>query len=109
MIKPTLSQDQLLAQMRSIIAQMDTTQSSPVTPTSQQGDFSSMLTKSIGEVNKLQTQSATMAEAFQRGDNSVNVSDLMVAMQKSSLSFQAMVQVRNKMVSAYQEIMNMQI
>jgi flagellar hook-basal body complex protein FliE len=43
------------------------------------------------------------------GDPNVQVSEVMVAMQKSNVSFQAMLQVRNKLVSAYQEIMNMQV
>ncbi|MES2934461.1 MAG: flagellar hook-basal body complex protein FliE, partial [Pseudomonadota bacterium] len=42
-------------------------------------------------------------------DDSVNLSDVMISMQKASISFQATVQVRNKLVSAYQEMMNMQV
>ena len=43
------------------------------------------------------------------GDDSVSLSDVMIAMQKASINFQATVQVRNKLVSAYHEIMNMQV
>ena len=50
-----------------------------------------------------------MAAAFEMGDPNVDLADTMLALQKSSLSFQALSQVRNKLVSAYQEIMNMQV
>jgi len=47
--------------------------------------------------------------AFQSGSPDANLQDVMVSLQKASLSFQTMVQVRNKLVTAYQEIMNMQV
>ena len=50
-----------------------------------------------------------MATAFEAGSPDVNLPEMMVAMQKASLSFQAMTQVRNKLLSAYQEVMNMQV
>ena len=43
------------------------------------------------------------------GDESVNLADTMVAMQKASLSFESVVQVRNKVLSAYQEVMSMSV
>jgi flagellar hook-basal body complex protein FliE len=43
------------------------------------------------------------------GDDSVSLSDTMIAMQKASINFQATIQVRNKLVSSYHEIMNMQV
>jgi flagellar hook-basal body complex protein FliE len=50
-----------------------------------------------------------MAEQFQLGTSNVSLEDTMVALQKANISFQAMVQVRNKVVAAYNDIMNMQI
>ena len=50
-----------------------------------------------------------MAAALERGDKSVALPEVMIALQKASLSFQAMTEVRNRLVSAYQEIMNMPI
>jgi flagellar hook-basal body complex protein FliE len=50
-----------------------------------------------------------MGQKFASGDDSVSLSDTMIAMQKASITFQATVQVRNKLVSAYHDIMNMQV
>ena len=58
-------------------------------------------------MNQTQLQSQSLAERFALGDKSVSLSDTMIAMQKSSIALQHTVQVRNKLVAAYQEIMNM--
>jgi flagellar hook-basal body complex protein FliE len=49
-----------------------------------------------------------MTEAYDRGEN-VPLTDVVLAMQKSSLSFEATMQVRNKVLRAYEEIMNMPV
>lgn len=72
-------------------------------------DFSSMLRQSIDKVNDMQQTSSAMAQAFEMGDPSVSLSDAMISMQKASIAFQAMVQVRNKVISAYQEVMSMPV
>lgn len=70
-------------------------------------NFGAMLKDSINQVNSTQKAAAGMSTAFEAGDPSVNLSEVMVAIQKASVSFQAMTQVRNNLVSAYKEIMNM--
>ena len=72
-------------------------------------DFSSLLKSSVQAVNATQQQAQTTANAWERGDSEVSLTQVMVSLQKASLSFQTMVQVRNKLVGAYQEIMNMQV
>ena len=72
-------------------------------------DFQSALKSTLDQVNQTQLQSQKLAERFALGDSSVSLSDTMIAMQKSSLVLQQTVQVRNKLVSAYQEIMNMAV
>lgn len=72
-------------------------------------DFAQALKASLDQVNGMQKNSQQLSERFALGDNSVNLSDMMIAMQKSSIALQATVQVRNKLVSAYQDIMNMQV
>jgi flagellar hook-basal body complex protein FliE len=72
-------------------------------------DFADALKNSIGEVSDAQAKAGAMGKAFQMGDDSVSLSDVMIAMQKASIGFQASIQVRNKLVSAYHEIMNMQV
>lgn len=71
--------------------------------------FSDALKQSLDQVNQLQLESKQMGRNFAMGDDSVSLSDVMIAGQKANISFQATVQVRNKLVSAYSEIMNMQI
>lgn len=72
-------------------------------------DFSAALKGALDQVNQLQNNSKEMGKKFVMGDDSVSLSDVMIAGQKSNISFQATVQVRNKLVSAYSEIMNMQV
>lgn len=74
-----------------------------------QADFSSALQGALRSVSEKQMSADAMAEKFQLGDPSVGLEETMLAMQSASLSFQAVVQVRNKMVQAYQDIMNMQV
>lgn len=71
--------------------------------------FSDALKASLQNVSNAQIQADDMGKKFAAGDDSVSLSDTMIAMQKASISFQATVQVRNKLVSAYHDIMNMQV
>lgn len=73
------------------------------------GDFATVLKASLDQVSQMQTDSQAKQAAFETGDPNANLQDVMVSLQKASLSFQTMVQVRNKLVSAYQEVMNMQV
>ena len=68
-----------------------------------------MLTESINKANDAQHAAGDLKEAFTRGDEGVELPQVMVALQEASISFQAMTQVRNKLLSAYQDIMNMPV
>jgi flagellar hook-basal body complex protein FliE len=57
----------------------------------------------------MQKSSEQLGKNFAMGDDSVSLSDVMIAGQKANIAFQATVQVRNKLVSAYQDMMNMQV
>ena len=72
-------------------------------------DFSAALKASLDQVNQSQSRAETVGKNFALGDDSVSLSDVMIAGQKANISFQATIQVRNKLVSAYQDIMNMQV
>lgn len=72
-------------------------------------DFADALKNSISQVSDAQLKAGEMGKAFSMGDDKVSLSDVMINMQKASIGFQATVQVRNKLVSAYHEIMNMQV
>jgi flagellar hook-basal body complex protein FliE len=73
------------------------------------GDFAELLKASLEGVNEAQASAEEMAAAFERGDPAIGLPEVMIAIQKASLSFQAMTEVRNRLVSAYQEVMNMPI
>jgi flagellar hook-basal body complex protein FliE len=104
----TINADTLLTQMRAMAAQAQG-QTTATTGAAGQSDFSDILKQSVDKVNDTQMSANKLADAFQAGDPNVQVSEVMVALQKSNVSFQAMLQVRNKLVNAYQDIMNMQV
>ncbi len=72
-------------------------------------DFSEVLKNSIDKVNETQQQANQMAEKLAAGDTNQNLHEVMIALQTASISFQEMVQVRNKLVTAYQDVMNIQV
>ncbi|NEX62699.1 flagellar hook-basal body complex protein FliE [Noviherbaspirillum galbum] len=72
-------------------------------------DFSNALKVALDQVNGTQLRSEELGKRFVSGDDSVNLSDVMISAQKANISFQATVQVRNRLVSAYHDIMNMQV
>lgn len=72
-------------------------------------DFADVLKGAIDQVNDSQQQASKMSQAFAMGDDNINLSDVMIASQKASISFQTSIQVRNKLVSAYRDIMTMQV
>jgi flagellar hook-basal body complex protein FliE len=71
--------------------------------------FPDLLGQAVRKVNETQQVSNDMAKAFELGQGGVDLTEVMIASQKASVSFQAMTQVRNKMVQAYQDIMQMPI
>ncbi len=97
--------EQVLNQMR-ILSQNNVL---PEPGASNGADFSKLLSDSIGQVNELQKESREMKTAFEMGDPGVDIPEVMIAVQKASLSFEAITEVRNKLLSAYQEVMNMQV
>ncbi|MCC7256914.1 MAG: flagellar hook-basal body complex protein FliE [Gammaproteobacteria bacterium] len=72
-------------------------------------DFGDLLRRSIEQVNEQQSAASSLLTRFEGGAQDVSVAEVMISMQKASLSFQAMNEVRNRLVEAYQQIMNMPI
>lgn len=72
-------------------------------------DFAQLMQQSLDQVRDAQSQARELAEAFESGQRGVELPEVMVALQKASISFQAITQVRNRLLSAYQEVMNMQV
>ncbi len=70
-------------------------------------DFQTMFKNAVDSVNANQQTATELATRFEQGDPSIDLPEVMIALQKSSVSFQAMTQVRNKLVEAYKDVMNM--
>jgi len=96
--------NQVLAQMRAMTLEAG---GAKVEEAGGGADFAAMLKQTIGAVNDTQQTAGKMTKAFETGDTNVSLAEVMVASQKASVSFQAMLQVRNKLVEAYQDVMNM--
>ncbi|QLF95094.1 flagellar hook-basal body complex protein FliE [Pseudomonas sp. ABC1] len=71
--------------------------------------FSELLGQAVNKVHETQQASNQLASAFEMGQGGVDLTDVMIASQKASVSFQALTQVRNKVVQAYQDIMQMPV
>lgn len=104
--------DILLNELRSSAAQVspplpaaaDAAQSGSASGT----DFATLLTDAIASVSSAQNRAASLQDRL-GVDPSVALQDVVVELSKASLSFQMMVQVRDRMVSAYRDVMNMQV
>ena len=100
----------LLTQMRQVAvsasrlpAALSVDQSEP------SGGFAAELSRSLQRVSLAQNDAALQARAFQAGEPGVSLNDVMIDMQNASLAFQATVQIRNRLVAAYQEIASMPV
>lgn len=100
-----------LAQMQSLATQAggDAAGQRLSTVAGDQGGFAGELKASIQRINQLKLQAGDTARAFQAGEPGVELDDLMVDMQKASVASEMGVQVRNRLVTAYKDVMNMQV
>ncbi|WP_447765424.1 flagellar hook-basal body complex protein FliE [Sphingopyxis panaciterrae] len=71
-------------------------------------DFGAAINNALQQVNAQQTKAGDLSEAYERGDTHDIVS-VMIERQKASLGFETTLQVRNKLLSAYRDIMNMPV
>ncbi len=100
--------NELLSQIRNISKQIDPS----VSISKQENEeinFASMLKTSVDKVNQQQMKATELANRFEQGDSTVELSRVMIEMQKARVSFEAVKQVRNQLVTAYQEIMSMPV
>jgi len=100
--------DRMVNQLRAVAAQAASAPSS-ATQDPAGKDFAVLLQSAVNEANSAQTEARQLSRQFESGNSDVNLQDVVLSLQKASLSFQTMVQVRNKLVSAYQDVMNMQV
>ena len=107
----TIDVNNLLSQMRQMTAQVRPPETAfkAAPPVGGQADFSSVLKQSISAVGRNQMEAGRMAASFERGEPGADLGRTMIAVQKADLSLRTMVEVRNKLVDAYKEIMNMPV
>jgi flagellar hook-basal body complex protein FliE len=111
--------DAVLSQIRSLSAQVQGqvqvgSVSAAAAPglgkANNEGDgFAALMRQGINQVNEAQQRSGRLATEFERGTPGVELADVMLQSQKASVSFRALTEVRNRLVSVYQEVMSMQI
>jgi flagellar hook-basal body complex protein FliE len=100
----------LLAQMQSMSLEAGSSKVNVTPNVNQSGqDFGNLLKNAINTVNELQQDAGAKKTAFELGDRSVSLAETMIAGSKAGLAFDATVQVRNKFVEAYKEIMSMPV
>lgn len=105
--------NQVLAQIRAMEAAASgeaVTQAAPTAPAAGGGNaFADVLSDSINAVNDQQTQASELRSDFTQGDPNVDLNRVMVNLEKASLSFEAVSQTRNRLLSAYREVMRMSV
>ena len=109
-----LSVDNVLALRQSILQRNSALQdvaktvASPAPATAGNADFTSALKGALNEVNNMQVNANDQATAFERGETT-DIAAVMLAKQQASVGFETTLQVRNKLLSAYKDIMSMPV
>jgi len=101
--------NRLMLDMRAMQAEAMSASKAVQAPELGSSSFADMLGQAINKVNDTQQASTQLANAFEIGKSGVDLTDVMIASQKASVSFQALTQVRNKLVQSYQDIMQMPV
>ena len=101
--------NQVLAQMRAMSAAAKNPAVENAVEGAPKADFSTVMKNSLEQVSEAQNHAKEISTAFESGDTSVDLPEVMIALQKANISFEAITQVRNKLLNAYQEVMNMQV
>ncbi|MFT7287163.1 MAG: flagellar hook-basal body complex protein FliE [Halieaceae bacterium] len=104
-----IAMNQVLAQMRTMSAGAGSEISTRNSGESDGVSFSSLMQDSLEQVNADMMQAKALATSFETGTPGVSLAEVMISSQKAGLEFQAVTEVRNKLLSAYQEIMSMQV
>jgi flagellar hook-basal body complex protein FliE len=106
-----INTESMLMQLRAnaAAAQNKLTGAQPLNNEANGENFSALLKQSIEKVNELQKSSGDLSKAFELGDPNVSLAEVMIARQKSSVAFQSVLQVRNKLMETYREVMSMQV
>ena len=101
-----INANDLLNQIRTLGRELQPTQAEAVPAAN---NFGEMLKTTINSVNEAQQYASDLKIGFANGTTDRSLAEVMIASQKADLSFRAVTEVRNKLVSAYQDIMNMPV
>lgn len=104
-----ISPDQLLAQIRALQGEMQDLTRGEATAPAGAGGFSASLARAVDSVNDAQMAARELKAGYADETGDASLAEVMIAAQKADLSFRAMTEVRNKLVTAYQDIMNMPV
>jgi flagellar hook-basal body complex protein FliE len=99
---------QVLAEMRSLQSRASGITEAPSVG-AQPSDFANLMKNSIDHISTMQNQATALADAYEAGDKSVDLTKVMLEVQKAGLAFHAMTEVRNKLIDAYTQVMNMSV
>ena len=105
----TIDQNSLISAMRQMAETAGGKDVTPSIPDNSSPDFQALMKDMIDSVNQAQENSSNLKKSYELGEDGVSLTQVMIASQKSEISFQALLQVRNKLLSAYQEVMRLQI
>ncbi len=101
----------LYQEMQSMAMQskLNISEQTSLAPNPSSEKFADLLGNALDKVNGMQLESKNMQVAFEMGDKNLSLADVMVAKEKSGIAFEATLQVRNKVLEAYKQIMNMPV
>jgi flagellar hook-basal body complex protein FliE len=111
----TIDTTRMLMELRSLAAEAQRTPSNEAATgvggagTAKPLDFGSVLSNALQQVNDMQQTAESLGTAFEQGQPGVDITRVMVEAQKANLAFHAMTEARNRLITAYQDIMNMSV
>ena len=101
---------QVLAEMRALQARAaGGAAEAPQAAGAKPSDFANLLKGTVDHIASMQNQAQALAQSYEAGDKSVDLTKVMLEVQKAGLAFRAMTEVRNKLVDAYTQVMNMSV
>ena len=100
---------QVLEQMRALQARTSGIAADAPQSAAQPSDFAQLMKSSVDQLSTMQNQATALADAYESGDKSVDLTKVMLEVQKAGLAFRAMTEVRNKLLDAYTQVMNMSV
>ncbi len=109
MTSPVSNMATLIDQMRQTAQAAGHAAPAQAAGSTQPGGFASELKRALDKVAAMQNAASSQAQAFTLGEPGVALNDVMIDMQKAGIAFQTTVQVRNRLVAAYQEIASMPV